>query len=194
MNVKDYTKSELVGVLETVEASSQSSNEADLRQLIISAKDLVGADHSICAMGKVSSNGLSDVLTVINGDYPEEWIGIYKSERLHKADPVVRHHTRFCGTQLWTDTFCRYTDADAKHFMNRAGDFGLNYGISSGVYIPGEEMVSIFSFGGSRDVFGPHHKRIVDIVTLHLHKAFVRTFRINLQAEVGLPNIYLKKH
>ncbi len=194
MNIKDYTKSELVGVLETVEFSSRCSNEGDLRQLIIRAKELVGADHSICALGKVSKNGLSDVLTVINGDYPEEWVGIYKSERLHKADPVVRHHTSFCGTQLWADTFRHYTDADAKRFFSRAADFGLNYGISSGVYVPGAEVVSIFSFGGSRDTFDSHHKMIVDIVTLHLHKAFARIYQSNLPTVINRPTIYDKKH
>ncbi|MFQ5330417.1 MAG: autoinducer binding domain-containing protein [Thermodesulfobacteriota bacterium] len=194
MNTKDYTKSELTGLLEAVDLSSQSSSEGDLRALIIRAKELVGADYSICAMGTVASNGLSDVLTVVNGDYPEEWVRIYKSEGLHNADPVVRHHARFCGTQLWADTYRRYTDSEAKRFFSRAGDFGLNYGISSGVYVPGAEMVSIFSFAGSRNIFDAHNKEIVDILTLHLHKAFEKSYRMNLRPEVTAPTMYAERH
>ncbi|MFQ5586221.1 MAG: autoinducer binding domain-containing protein [Thermodesulfobacteriota bacterium] len=193
MNVKDFSKSELIGVLKAVEFSTQCSNEGHIRQLIINVKELIGAEHSICAMGRLSPNGVSDVMTVVNGDYPEEWVTIYKSEELHKADPVVRFHTRFCGTQLWADTFQRYTDAESRQFLNHAADFRLHYGISSGVYVPGAESRSIFSFGGFRDTYEPHHKKIVDYVTLHLHKAFVRICRSNRQTVINVPTLYYKK-
>jgi len=194
MNINNYTKSELTGILETVDLSAQSSSEEDLRALIIRTKELIGADHSICAMGRVAKNGLSEVLAIVNGDYPDEWVRIYQREGLHNTDPVVRHHTRFCGTQLWADTSRRYIDGDAKRFFSRASDFGLNYGISSGVYEPVAEMVSIFSFAGSLDIFDTHHKEIVDIVTLHLHRAFIRTHRADLRPEVTVPIMYATRH
>ena len=177
MNSKEFSKCELVSILEAIELSTNCWTEEHLRQLMVRTKELVGADYSICALGTVPQRGGAEVVSLINGDYPEEWVALYTKEDLYKVDPVVRFHGRFCGTQLWSDTFRRYTDADAKGVINRAGDFGLYHGVSSGVSIPGTDIASIFSFGGSNNTFTEHQKKVVDVVTLHLHKAFVQICR-----------------
>jgi len=186
MNTKDFSKCELVSILEAIELSTNCWSEEHLRQLMVRTKELVGADYSICALGTVPQRGGAEVLSLINGDYPEEWVGIYTKEDLYKIDPVVRFHGRFCGTQLWGDTFRRYTDAEAKQVINRASDFGLYYGISSGVSIPDTDIASIFSFGGAKDIFTDRQKKVVDVVTLHLHKAFVRICREKVESMVEM--------
>lgn len=176
-NLDQYSHNELTDLLNAVKFSAQCCSTEDIQELLIIVKTIIGAEYSICAIGKVKKDGSAEVLRVVNGDYPNEWLKIYTREKLYNIDPVVRHHTRFCGTQFWADTFRQYTDSETQRFYKRAAVFGLKYGISSGVYIPGVEVMSIFSFGGSQNIYNDHHKQIVDIVTLHIHKAFVRVFQ-----------------
>jgi hypothetical protein len=176
---KDFSKHELVSILETVEAARNCSDEISLRQLIKQVKELVCADNCICGLANMDAKGLTDVVTVVNGDYPEQWLNLYLAGELYKKDPVVKFHAQFGLTQLWKDTFELYDEEASKQVLMCAGDFGLNHGITGGIFDPDMKNLSIFSFSGDADRFNAHHKNIVDVVTLHLHRALARTYRIS---------------
>lgn len=183
---KDFCKNELITILEIIESARICGTEACLQQLIIQAKELLNADYCICGLGKTGANGLSEVLMIANGDYPAEWLNLYKTEELHKVDPIVKHHCQFSSmTQFWSDSFRSYADEISKKFLNDASDFGLRYGITGGVYVPETKNISLFSFASNHNRFSVHHKKIADILTLHFHKTLVQIYESKNMTELS---------
>lgn len=84
----------------------------------------------------------------MNGNYPEGW---------------------------WDEIFKISKDRQERFVIEHASDFVLRHGISSGIYDPVNENIGIFAFGGEKDSFVHHHKKIIDILTLHLNNALFRT-------------------
>lgn len=172
---KELTKSDLISILEAIEATHECGNTASFERSLLHVKELLEADYCICGVGSVKGGNIGEVLAVVNGNYPEEWLRIYREEELYRKDPVVRHLVRFSTTQFWSDSFKLFSDEEARQLRSISGEFGLKYGISSAVYTPGADNISIFSFAGTSDRFKTNHKRILDIMSLHLHKALIRT-------------------
>ena len=168
---KDLSKKELVAVMEVIESARGCNDERDVQNLVMRVKDMLDADYCICGLGKILGNDIVEPSAIINGNYPEEWMDIYKRERLYTRDPVVKFHSRFVMTQLWSDAFKLYNDKETIKFLNSASDFGLKNGIASGVYDPALERASLFSFAGNRQRFSQHHKKVMDIIIPHLHNA-----------------------
>ncbi len=168
---KGLSKKELVAIMEVIEYARNCNDKRAVQNLIIRAKNLLDADYCICGLGKISADGILEPSVVINGNYPEEWVDVYKRERLYTKDPVVKLHSKFVMTQLWSDAFKFYNDKETIKFLNSASDFDLKYGIASGIYDAESENTSIFSFASNRPRFSQHHKKAMDIVIPHLHNA-----------------------
>ena len=178
MSSKDFSKSELVKVLEIIDATYECSSASKLRQILSRTKELIGADFCISGFGKFDEDINLDDFLIVNGDYPEEWLKLYLEKGLYKADPIVKHHTSFVATQFWTDTYKQYDDEVTHKFLSCAEDFGLKWGMSSGVFDPVSGKTSIFSFACRKKRPNKHHKKIIDEVVLHLHKAIAGIRRI----------------
>jgi hypothetical protein len=170
---KEFSKADLVSILEVIESAQACSTEAGLQSVILRSKDLLGADFAASATCTVSLTNPPELVSAINGNYPGEFVGIYLAEHYYKSDPVVRYLSRFSYPQLWSDIFKGIDDASTGYIIDTARDFGLRYGVSSSVYIPGREEINIFSFAGPVDGFTEHHKNILEALTLHLNNAVV---------------------
>lgn len=169
----NFTKKELASLLEAIEASRACASRADLKDIIIKVKDLSGAEHSACGLGQMTSEGLSEGIVPLNGNYPDEWIDIYVSQKLFYKDPVVRYHTRHMSSCLWSSAVKAFDDGLTDDFMRLASDFNLTRGISSGITDTCSGAISIFSFAG-KHCEGLKNKKIIDTLTPHLHAALVR--------------------
>jgi hypothetical protein len=183
---KDFSKGELVAILETIEASRSCDTEIDLRQLIMQTKELVCADYCICGLGRKGINDLSDVLMLVNGNYSQEWLNIYMKEELYKKDPVIKFLFQFLSTHLWSDMLKSYNDKISIQFLKRANDFGLNYGISSGIFTPETKTIGIFSYANKKKYFNVNHKRIIDIITPHVHGALLKVYATQKRTSCAL--------
>jgi len=173
MSIKEFSREELINVLEIIEGTQNCPSERELKSLILRAKDVVCADYAICGLGKINGNMLSEVVNVVNGNYPRGWMETYMNEKLYFVDPVVRYYSRFSFTQYWSDIVKHFDDKLARPAIDCALDHGLNAGISSGIYVQEMESVGVFCFAAEKDRFDDHHKKIVDILALHLNKALV---------------------
>ncbi|MBI1910754.1 MAG: autoinducer binding domain-containing protein [Deltaproteobacteria bacterium] len=178
----EFSKSELVSILEVIERARNCSGPEELKKIILDSRQLVSADYAVCGLGKISGLMVSDVLGLINGNFPEEWMNDYIARRNYFNDPIVKYHSQFSMTQFWTNIFKYYDDKASKRAIRDAADFGLKFGISSGIFIPEEEKISIFCFAGNQNRFDQHHKKIMDIITLHLNSALVRVTDITPKA------------
>ena len=179
---KNLSKKELIAIMEVIESARTCNDKKDVQNLIMRAKNLLGADYCICGLGKNLADGISEpsaiINGIINGNYPEEWVDMYKRERFYTRDPVVKFHSKFVMTQLWSDTFKFYNDKETIKFLNSASDFGLKNGIVSGMYDPELKSTSLFSFASDRQGFSQHHKKVMDILVPHLHNALAGIYEL----------------
>ncbi|MFQ5736537.1 MAG: LuxR C-terminal-related transcriptional regulator [Thermodesulfobacteriota bacterium] len=170
MEYKDFTKSELMKILDLIQMMVNCNTEADIINATSRLKELVCADKGICCLGDASSGKLEKY---INLNYPEEWLIMYAEEELYHHDPIVRYNYSFFKPQHWTEAVQRFSDKAGEELMNKASEFGLSYGIASGVNGEGVRG-SLVSFSSAKDRFTAHHLKILDVVTPHIHQALVR--------------------
>lgn len=170
MCYKNFSKRELTEILGIIQESIKCKSESDIVTLTGKIKDLVSADMSVCALGETTTGSL---LKVVNHNWPDEWAQIYTSEQLCKSDPVFIFNTRHPQAYTWAEALHCCPGKPGEDVMNKASEFRLKYGLSSGISSDGPKG-SIFSFAGDRDRFTGHHLRILDILTPHLHMALIR--------------------
>ncbi|MDP2682372.1 MAG: LuxR C-terminal-related transcriptional regulator [Deltaproteobacteria bacterium] len=177
MNYKRFSKKELMDILDVIQASLSCKTEGDFKFLLEKAKGIVGGEHSICGLGIYDAKGLVEAKTIINSTYPQEWLSIYQKKQLYFVDPIVIEQYKSSGTQLWSDTYKKYRSKDISEFIHNASNFGLKYGISSGIKSKCNRMGSIIVFSNNKNYFEEHQKEVMDALIPHLHQALVRIYR-----------------
>jgi hypothetical protein len=170
----DLTKPELIRVLEIIEAAQACICMTGVRQLLSRARDLVEAERSICGIAKLSSSGPSDIITVLNENYPGAMLDHYISERLYLKDPIVRYHSKYSTTRLWSEIFREVNDDAAKQAIDYASNFGLRYGVSSGIFVSRPGGVAITSFAGPKNSFAARNRHIAGMLAIHINNALAR--------------------
>ncbi|MBI5235306.1 MAG: autoinducer binding domain-containing protein [Deltaproteobacteria bacterium] len=165
-----FSKTEIVGIMETIEAAHLSANETGLKAVLQKAAHLLEAQYSACG---VASSSFSRVASV-NVNYPAKWFDSYVAERLYLYDPVVRYQMNFPSTVNWENISRHSADKESRAFFARAGGYGLVNGISSGVYNQADGSLSVFSFAGGDDSFGARNKKILETLSPHLNIALSR--------------------
>ncbi|MCR4288189.1 MAG: LuxR C-terminal-related transcriptional regulator, partial [Deltaproteobacteria bacterium] len=170
MEYKDFSKNDLMKILDLIQVAVNCKTEADIVRATAMLKDLVSAEKGICCLGDASSGRLEKY---INLNYPPEWLAMYAENEFYRHDPIVRYNYSFFNTQLWTDAVNIFNDRPCVDLMNNASEFGLKYGIASGVNGEGFRG-SLVSFSSSKNHFTKHHLKILDVVTPHIHQALVR--------------------
>lgn len=179
MEYKDFSRKELVDILEVINSTVTCRTEEDVSSVLRRVQSMVEADYSICGVGKGNPRGLFAPPMIVNGNYPIEWLQVYGGDELYYVDPLILQNLKKPGgAQLWEDTYEIYREQISKKFLT-SQDFGLRHGVSDGLYSDTAQTSSLFSFSAPRKNFGEHQKGILDAVTPHLHQALVRVFRMS---------------
>jgi DNA-binding CsgD family transcriptional regulator len=176
MDYRGFSKRDLTEILDLIQSAVACSTEAGLSGLVMKAGEIVCADHSICGLAACADRSASGIKAVVNGNYPSEWLRLYTAGGLYEKDPVIRHQYAFAGTQLWSDTFRNHEVSP--DFLRKAGDFGLNFGVSGGVNSTRDNLSSIFTFSGPNDRFKTHQRDALEIMAPHLHQALARIYGV----------------
>jgi len=168
---KGFPKQELIKIIELIDDLSRCASQDAAEALLTRTRDLLTAEFAVCGNGKIDTEGRICINTIIDSGYPGEWLNLYFKEGLYRFDPVVRHHMQFSEPELWTNIRKNFVDERAKAVTEWAAAYGLKFGLSSSVYIPGTGMFSLFCFASSKDVFNERHKDLLGALTLHLNMA-----------------------
>ncbi len=187
MSPGDLTKSELVTILEIIESAQSCSAPEHYKKLLIKAAALVEADSCACGIVELCRDDLSEPMTVINGNYPDEMLSHYVSSRLYLKDPVVRYHLNFSSAKPWTEIFREVDDCEARQVINYARDFNLVHGVSGSVFMPEAGALAVFGFGGRKNKFARHHCGIVDILVPHLNISLLEVSGLRPRPAVDVP-------
>ena len=182
MDYKDFSKKELAEILDIIQSTLTCRTENDVLAAAGRGKELVSADMSVCALGETSTGRL---LKVANDNWPGGRPGAYRPEEHFKNDTIFPFNLEHSRAYTWSESQRRFPEKQFIDLMNRAAEFRLKYGISSGISLDGPSW-SIFSFAGDCDRFTGHHLRVLDIVTPHLHQAFVRVCGAQPRADFEL--------
>ena len=184
MGYKDFTKIELAEILGIIQAALACKSEQDVITVTGKIMNLVSADMGVCALGEIDSGRL---LKVANHNWPAEWAMMYTAEELYKRDPVFLFNYDHYKSFEWKDATDRFSERPNRDIMNRASEFRIKYGISSGI-CGGGSKGSIFSFASDRNRFSSHHLKILDILTPHIHQALVKTLDTQTKSDICLSN------
>lgn len=171
--LSDFSKDELVAILEIIEGACMCDSADKMKALLLRTKDLVEADYAACGIGELEGFGLGDRITVINGNNPKEWIDMYVAGKMHRSDPMVKYHARCSMAQVWSEILKGPLDTESMRTAELAMSFGIRHGVSNGVYVPEENKLGIFAFSSPQDRFRDHHKKLIDVVSLHLNRALL---------------------
>lgn len=174
LSLKDLSKRDLVSILETIDLSRSSHTHSQVKELILKAKDAVEADYAICGICRHPLEKASDIVTVINGNYPSEWLSHYFKEGLYRIDPVIRGVMRFSITRSWSEILRDPQDPEIERLIGGAHDFGIRHGVTAGVYVPEAKGMCVFTFCGGKDVYKERHREIIEALSLHLNAAVLR--------------------
>ncbi len=182
---KSFPKQELIQIIELIDDLSRCSSQDAAERLLTRTRDLLTAEFAVCGNGRIDEEGRLCINTIIDSGYPGEWLNLYFKEGLYRFDPVMRHHMQFSEPELWTKIREDLADERARAVTEWAAAYGLKFGISSSVHIPGTGMFSLFCFASSKDVFRERHKDLLKALTLHLNMAITEKAWSGPPAEGG---------
>lgn len=174
MNYNIFTKKEMVDILSVIQNAIACRSESDVAGVLKTVSAMVSGAYCIGGIGKCKDSQLIEVKSIINVNYPNEWLETYSQKRLYEKDPIILHQSKHSGVQLWTDTYKMYDDGAYSEFITEAANHDIRYGVSGGVFTPHDETASIITFSNKKNYFKPHHKAILTVVTPHIHQAMVR--------------------
>jgi len=176
MNISEtFPKEELISIIELIGELSKCVTHDGAESLLTRTKELLMADCAVCGTGRIDENGGIDITTIVDSGYPGEWLNLYFKEGLYRYDPVVQHHIKFSEPELWVNIRKGSIDEKGRAVTEWADEYGLRYGISSSVYIPGTGMFSLFCFASNEDIFTERHKSLLGALTLHLNMAIAQS-------------------
>lgn len=176
VSYSEFSKRELADILDVINSSLQCRAEEDIRTLLDRIRGLVSGDYGICGIGQGGADGLGAPPHIINLNYPMEWLQIYGSNQLYNQDPIVLRNLSNPGSQLWDETYSMFDGKLTRLFLT-SRDFGLNHGVSGGLYNQDSNTTTLFSFSGRGDWFKNHQKKILALLAPHLHQALAKVYK-----------------
>lgn len=173
-DIKNLSKTDLVAILGLIEYARSCRTIEGFRGLLMRTKDLLDAQYAICGSVGVAGLKVKGLASAVNGNLPEAWLSHYAIEEFCSADPILNYHARYSRPELWSEAMKVIDTPEARRVYNHATDFGLKYGLATGVYVPERQEICVCSFFGGSNVFKDCHKNLLDILVLHLNNAYSR--------------------
>ncbi len=178
LDVKDLSKSDLVSILGLIEYARSCRSTESFRELLMRTKALLDADYAICGSVAVKGIEVKGLASAVNGNLPEAWLKHYAMEEFCSADPILNYHARYSRPELWSEALRAIDTTESRQVYNHATDFGLKHGVAMGIYVPERQEICVCSFSGGRNVYKDRHKKVLDILSLHLNHAYSRSLGI----------------
>lgn len=181
MLAESLTRTEVVRVLEIIQASLACTSDDHLRQLVRKLQGLIGHQAALTAVSTTCGTGQDPLsgLRVVNVDYPDAYLAELGRRNLVARDPVVSEHFRSFRLQHWADTLGREPrSASLREITSLAEDFGFTklrtgWGYAHGLRAPRESTGTFFCFQGLER--SPRTEDILELVVPHLHQALSRS-------------------
>lgn len=161
-----------ISLIEVIDSAVSVETETDLLTVAESLKDILPFDSAACSLASITPQKIITPISIVNINYPVEWIGLYVKNRYYERDPIYLENFRHFKLQEWKQTYKRYEAP--KTFLSNAEDFGLRNGYTHGVRNHQGDIGSLLSLSGTSIENGERSETILNIVLPHFHQALLR--------------------
>ena len=166
------SKSDNQLLLQLIYESLSCTKFNHLKVLFEKLKNITPFESAVALLADFDPIGnlISD--SVINVNYPDEWIKIYKNRKFYTIDPILIELFSSLEFQYWPNAYKKHRAA--REFISLASDFGLNEGYSYGLKDIKSPHNTIFSFAGESVEENKRTEYILLNVIPHFHNAVIR--------------------
>lgn len=163
-------------LLELIQDSLVCRNTKKLGRLFEKLKNIIQFDYSVAALAEVDYTGKLVSDHVINLNYPDDWITIYKQRKYYTVDPVIKELFFSAQLQYWPNAYKKH--CSPKEFISLANDFKLIEGYTYGLTDKSETRNlfrnTVFSFAGKGIEENKRTEYILLTIIPHFHNAFMQ--------------------
>lgn len=169
------TKSELVDLLELVDAAQSAATESQFRNLLHLSSQLLPLERIHVSVAKLDDDDrIVGTSRSVNLNYPTDWLQHYREQGLMRADPVTALLFKSAGPIVWEQLRKQQRHAEATDFFGSAATFGLREGFSFGERFGRLNAASFFTCEGKDLTAHRRHLALVAYLLPHLHGALSR--------------------
>lgn len=185
-NLTDLSKRDLLFLLGLISKSLSVQTDEDLRNLLLSTKHLIPAEDIVAGLATINDKNQDlEVKRIVNVSYSPDWLALYMERKYFLIDPILQTHYRTFQTQIWAETYKKYSSPIDKNFISHSRDFGLINGISLGV-ASSKTGGSLFSFSGRNVLRHSHYLAILETLVPHLHAALSKLVTLEKSTDISL--------
>lgn len=159
-------------LIELISCAVLCESENDLIAVAEHLKKILPFDSAACSLASISPQKTITPISIVNINYPEEWIGLYVEHQYYEQDPIYLENFKHFRIQEWKETYKRY--GAPKIFLSTAEDFGLRNGYTHGVRNHTGNIGSLLSLSGTSIECCERSVTILDIVLPHFHQALLK--------------------
>src|SRR5574341_8666 len=179
MRIEHLSKQDAIILLEMISESLACSSEEQVLHLMSKLSALLPYQAALSCISKLGANGAIEDLTVVNVDYPADYLAELAKRELVMKAPVVRENFKSFRLQYWADTFKQQPlTQDIHTIFSLAEDYGFHKvstgcGYGHGVRnLKGTEG-SFFCYQGLDR--SSRTEEILSLVIPHFHEALRRS-------------------
>jgi DNA-binding CsgD family transcriptional regulator len=140
------------------------------------ANNLFEFKKAVCCIGRRKNADHLEITELVNVSFPGEWLKIYLDKNLQDVDPIVINHFKHFKPQMWTKTRKKTPYIDWE-FITLVKDFGLEDGVSHGVYDWQNSKGSLFSFSGVPVKEQCYAEKVLQIIIPIFHIALLNLLK-----------------
>ena len=171
----ELSRGDLVDVLEFADKASKTRSRRDYEALVRHLAHILpvhGLDARVATLD--SSNAIVSTSAIVSVNYPQGWLAEYRSQTLHRVDPVTPNLFSQAGPLIWSDLRKRFRSARQLAFYGLAAEFGLRDGFAVGQQFAGHTRGSFLSCVSDDLARHKRHRAVLALVVPHLHRAMGR--------------------
>lgn len=184
MKIKHLSKQDMIILLELVHESLSCGSEDEIRNVMSKLSALIPYQAAVSFISKIGANGTLGSMTVVNVDYPVEYLVELGKNGLAIKDPIVIENFKSFKMQYWADTFKRHHSftEDTRKILALAEDFGFHKVRSGCGYAHGVSNLkrtegTFFCYQGLER--SSRTEEILELVIPHFHEALRRVSTIS---------------
>lgn len=169
------TKRELGELLELDYALASLRDPLGFPALLARVAQVIPAT-SILAVASQFDSGRQEarLATSVVHDYPEEWLREYFCHGYGRIDPILQRYAQSFQMVAWSPLLQSAQSRQSRAFVREARDFGMTFGLTSGLHDPTGSQATLFSVSGRELEGAVRHRAVLAHLVPHLSNALIR--------------------
>jgi hypothetical protein len=130
MKLDEFSKRDIVAMLELIHASTNCHDVEDFRKFFYNLEQLIHFEYSVCELAFMDHDGSVLFSHSVNISYPVEWLDIYLKDNWRRIDPIRQDVIKHSEARYWHDIFQSHTPPSS--MFATSADFVIKSGYAHG--------------------------------------------------------------